>query len=240
MVLLYQMFPQASDMFRLEPEELGAILLEIIPQVSQHDLFGVGSFTPETFPNSPPPSWQHGRRHVSLAIAEAMSWLTSQGLIMRDPDQSGAYYVLTRRGKNLKSRADVEAFLKGNALPIQLLQPQLAEKVHHLFVRGDHDVAVFQAFKSVEVAVRAACGYDNTVIGKRLVTRAFNPDDGPLRNTETTQDEREAEMALFVGAIGHCKNPTSHRDVDLDREEAARLIVFASHLLAIVDERAAD
>ncbi|HEX8532807.1 MAG TPA: TIGR02391 family protein [Allosphingosinicella sp.] len=172
-----------------------------------------------------------------MAVAEAMGWLTSQGLIMRDPDQSGTFYVLTRRAQTLKSRADVEAFVKGNALPIQLLQPQLAEKVHHLFVRGDHDVAVFQAFKSVEVAVRTACRYDNTVIGKRLVIRAFNPDDGPLRNVGTTQDEREAEMALFVGAIGHCKNPASHRDVDLDREEAARLIVFASHLLAIVDER---
>lgn len=237
MALLYQLFPEASEMLRLEPEELGGILLEIIPQVSQNALFSVQSFTPDTFPNSPPPSWQNRRRHVRLALAEAMGWLTSQGLIMRDPEQSGTYYVLTRRGGNLKNRADVEAFLKGNALPIQLLQPHLADKVHHLFVRGDHDVAVFQAFKSVEVTVRAACGYDNTVIGKRLVTRAFNPEDGPLRNIKATQDEREAEMALFVGAIGHCKNPASHRDVNLNREEAARLIVFASHLLAIVQER---
>ena len=51
---------------------------------------------------------------------------------------------------------------------MQLLQPELAEKVHHLFVRGDHDTAVFQAFKSLEIAVRKAGGYDNTVIGKRL------------------------------------------------------------------------
>jgi len=238
MFLLYQMFPQASDLLRLEPEELGAILLQVIPQVSQGGLFTVNSLTPDTFPNELPQSWRHGRRQIGLAIAEAVSWLINQGLIVRDPDQSGTFYVLTRRGQNLKSRADVEAYIKGNALPIALLQPHLAEKVHHLFVRGDHDVAVFQAFKSVEVAVRAACGYDNTAIGKRLVTQAFNPTDGPLRNKETTQDEREAEMALFIGAIGHCKNPTSHRDVDLDREEAARLIVFASHLLAIVEGRA--
>lgn len=239
MPLLYDVFPQASDMLSLEPEELGAVLLGIIPQVSQHGLFSSQSFTPETFPNAPSPSWQHARRNVKLAIAEAMSWLRSQGLIVQDPDQSGTYHVLTRRAQNLKSRADIEAYLKGNALPIQLLQPQLAEKVHHLFVRGDHDVAVFQAFKFVEVAVRKACGYDNTVVGKRLVTRAFHADEGPLRSTEITRDEREAEVALFVGAIGHCKNPGSHRDVDLDREEAARLIVFASHLLAIVEERAA-
>jgi hypothetical protein len=44
---------------------------------------------------------------------------------------------------------------------------------------------------------------------------------------------------LFSGAIGHAKNPTSHRHVSLSREEAARLIVFASHLLAVTEERAA-
>ena len=173
-----------------------------------------------------------------MAIYEASAWLISQGLVMRDPEQPGEFYVLTRRGSELKSSVDVEAFRKGGVLPIQLLPSALAEKVHHLFVRGDHDVAVFQSFKSVEVAVRKACGYDNNVHGKRVFTQAFNVNDGPLRNAEATQDEREAD-ALFVGAHGHCRNPVSHRDVDLGREEAARLIVFASHLLAIVEERAA-
>ena len=132
----------------------------------------------------------------------------------------------------------MEAYRKGGVLPTQLLQPKLAEKVHHLFVRGDHDTAVFQAFKSLEVAVREACGYDNNVHGVRVFTQAFHIDDGPLRNQAATRDERGAEVNLFIGAFGHCRNPTSHRDVDLSREEAARLIVFASHLLAIVEERA--
>jgi hypothetical protein len=92
MASLYQMFPQVSDILRLEQEELGAILLEIIPQVSQQGLFSVHSFTPESFPNGPPSSWQQARRQIKLAVAEAMGWLTSQGLIMRDPDQSGSYF----------------------------------------------------------------------------------------------------------------------------------------------------
>ena len=44
-------------------------------------------------------------------------------------------------------------------------------------------------------------------------------------------------MHLFAAAIGHAKNPTSHRDVAMTALEAARLIVFASHLFEIVERR---
>lgn len=51
--------------------------------------------------------------------------------------------------------------------------------------------------------------------------------------------EREAMSALFAGAIGHAKNPGSHRDVEMTRAEAARLLMLASHLLDIVERRRA-
>jgi hypothetical protein len=66
---------------------------------------------------------------------------------------------------------------------------------------------------------------------------AFHPQTGPLMNKDLVTAEREAEMHLFSGAIGHAKNPTSHRDVTITAQEAARLIIFANHLLDIVEHR---
>jgi hypothetical protein len=100
----------------------------------------------------------------------------------------------------------------------------------------------FKPFKEVEVAVRKAANakgasYADDLVGITLMRKAFHPDVGPLRNTALVAAEREAEMHLFAGAIGHAKNPASHRDVVLSPEEAARLVVFASHLLDIVEQR---
>lgn len=236
MAHIREIFPGPADLLRLQPEDLGGVLISFVPRVTHTELFRIDSFVPQEIP-SPGGPWSREHRPALLAIAEALQWLVSQGLIMVDPFQSSQYYRLTKRGKAIKSPADFDAYRKGGILPMQLLQPRLADKVHHLFVRGDHDVAVFQAFKELEVAVRAACGFGNEVIGKSVMTRAFNIENGPLANMALVPAEREAEMALFVGAIGHAKNPASHRDVNLHRDEAARLIVFASHLLAIVDER---
>lgn len=66
---------------------------------------------------------------------------------------------------------------------------------------------------------------------------AFDSNTGPLSDKALVVGERESEAHLFAGAIGHAKNPPSHRDVNLTRQEAARLIVFASHLLSIVEQR---
>ncbi len=50
-----------------------------------------------------------------------------------------------------------------------LLQPHIEAKVRANFAKGDFDVAVFQAFKAVEVAVRLACGYQDGELGVKLV-----------------------------------------------------------------------
>jgi uncharacterized protein (TIGR02391 family) len=235
---LTAIFPNPKDFFALEPEELAGILVELIPSVSQQAGFLIESLMTPMFPvqgGGYPPAVQG---QVAVTLAEAFSWLETQGIIVRNPNQPAAWYLLTRRGQALKTHTDVEAFRKGRTLPLDLLQQSLASKVHSLFLRGDHDTAVFQAFKEVEVAVRRVGKYSADLVGTKLMQTAFHPENGPLSDKSLVPSERQAEMFLFAGAIGHAKNPASHRDVNLTRQEAARLIVFASHLLDIVEARA--
>lgn len=239
---LLSIFPTPNDLLALESEELGGVILEIAPSVIQNGMFTHEVLARQLFQTSGLTYPIGVRQSVELAIAEALSWLVSQGLLVLDPNQPAKWYVLTRRAKTYRTRADVEAYRKGRLLPLELLQPTLAEKVWPQFLRGDHDVAVFQAFKEVEVAVRNAANtkgakFADDLVGQKLMRQAFHPDNGPLADMSLVASEREAEMHLFAGAIGHAKNPTSHRDVNLSPQEAARLVVFASHLLDIIEQR---
>lgn len=234
---LGDVFAGPEELLRIEPEELAGVILEVIPSLSQRGMFVWQNLAEQVFSISG--GWPRSNfSQVAQAIAEALNWLMSQGLVIYEPEQNGEWMRLTRRAQSIKTKVDWEAYRKGGTLPVALLQPHLAEKVHHLFIRGDHDIAVFQAFKEVEVAVRKACSYSDDLVGRALMQKAFAINDGPLRDVEIIASEREAEVFLFAGAIGHAKNPTSHREVTINREEAARLIVFASHLLAIVETRA--
>ena len=78
------------------------------------------------------------------------------------------------------SAEHVAAYRQANLLPRQLLHGRIAAKVWGTFIRGEYDTAVFQAFKEVEVSVRAAAGLPDTEIGTSLMRRAFNPESGPF------------------------------------------------------------
>ena len=66
---------------------------------------------------------------------------------------------------------------------------------------------------------------------------AFKPGTppGPLTDATLPVAEQEAMSALFAGAIGLYKNPQSHRNVPTEAIDAAEVIVFASHLLRMID-----
>jgi uncharacterized protein (TIGR02391 family) len=225
--------PDADTLLALEAEDLGIILVQIIqreraPNTALSNIeMPIWNANSKEYPH-------HKRMAVGRAFAEAWQWLQNEGLLMPDPQQPNGFYCLTRKGARLRSKADIEAYRQGNLLPNSLLAIDVVEKVRPMFMRGDYEVAVFQAFKEVEIAVRETAKLPAELVGVSLMRRAFHPENGPLADASTIPAEREAVMHLFAGAMGHAKNPHGHREVQLGPGEAAQLIVFASYLLGVV------
>ena len=249
---LFEILPNAEHLLSLEPEELaGPLLLSLL------SLNGTQPMRPESIISFSAMSSILKRMSdskkkdldlnypaeryddVVFALMEAWQCLVCGGLAATNPTSQSAdtirTYFVTRRGKKINTLEDFEAYRKTNLLPTQQLHSVIAQKVQSLFLRGDYDTAVFQAFKEVEIAVRKAGHYNDTDIGVALMRKAFNVDDGNLTAPNQQSAEKQARSDLFAGAIGSYKSPGSHRDVEITAEEAAEVIILASHLLRIVD-----
>jgi uncharacterized protein (TIGR02391 family) len=247
---LSSLVPKADDMLSLEVEELAGVLLVHLNSyeglsgnsISQHGAISHHNFFLSLTPTSSLTQPEYGDRQpeVNQALMEAWAWLQSAGLLVERASSGGGWFFVSRRGKQIMSRNDFDAYRKASLLPKDQLHPMIASKVYPAFLRGDYDTAVFQAFREVEVAVRTAGNFGPDDYGTDLMRKAFrasrnNQSPGPLTDTQLPIAEQEAMANLLAGAVGLYKNPQSHRHVPTNPADAAEVIMFASHILRMVD-----
>jgi uncharacterized protein (TIGR02391 family) len=172
---------------------------------------------------------------TGLALSEALSWLMTHGLVVRDPSQSSSdAYNVSRLGRETLQYG-VARLAAAERLGVAL-HARIAQRVQQQFLLGEFELAVFAAMKEVEVRVRELAGASQSLLGVKLMQHAFAAEDGVLTDPDADPGERVAMMELFKGAIGLFKNPTSHRPVDYDDPTlASEVILFADLLLRLLD-----
>ena len=237
MATLRDLLPDPETVASMHPGDLAGYVLELLLTSRRGD----GLWQRRNFCGGAGDAYvQRGEGahpRVMQACAEAWSWLESNGLICRDPQQDYDWYVPTKRAREVRDRHAVKVLIASEELPEHFLHPEIVQHARPLFLQARLDTAVFEAFKTLEVEIRSAAHLGNELVGVSLAGRAFHPDDGPLTDTSAEKGEREALRNLMVGALGSYKNPSSHRRVALTAEEAREMLMLASHLLRIVDDR---
>jgi uncharacterized protein (TIGR02391 family) len=117
-----------------------------------------------------------------------------------------------------------------------MLHTSLQGKPYTDFTNGHLGEAVYEAFKTVEIAVRDAAGYPDTEFGQTMMMKAF-AERGPLSLSAESKSQCDALARLFAGSMGRFRNTTAHtRPTYPDPMVAIEELMLASRLLRIVDE----
>lgn len=236
-------YPTGNDLLAVPVHELAETVLSLAAERRQNNrMFHVQAFDSDIQGEHGNPGYAaHHQDQVQDAIAEAWNYLGTAGLVMRAPGINGTngWCRISRSGESVLASNDFATFRRQTSFPKALLHVSIADEVWADLLRGRLDTAVFEAFRAVEVAVREAGGYGPNDLGIPLVRKAFDAKNGPLRDPNKTEAERENLAHLFVGAISY-KNGVSHRTgMITEITEAQELTILATHLLRIVDARVA-
>ena len=178
------------------------------------------------------------RADVARVIGRAWKALDDIGFIEEPDSYNGknGFRVPSAKGKSAYAVADYVGARMRSKFTREMFHPALPDAAWNAFTVGDYDMAVFEAFRSLEVAVRTKGGFASTDFGAALMKKAFAPDTGPLCDKAAPRHRQKARCELFTGAFGEIRNPKGHNDPTItDALVAAEELMSAGVLRRIVD-----
>lgn len=123
------------------------------------------------------------------------------------------------------------------------LHPEIVTAASNLFTDGHYSMAIFEAFKAIEVRVRNQSGLDGS--GRALMGEAFGSNPPAIILTHergrSGADEQEGFKLIFMGAMQGIRNPKSHELILLeDPQRALEYLALASLLMRRLDDATAQ
>jgi uncharacterized protein (TIGR02391 family) len=239
--VIFAQYPSPELLLKAPALEVDRILLRHIveyckdgmhPMITR-DSISMGLFEANGYPYS-----TQARTDVQRVIGRAWKALDDADFIEEpDPDNGkNGYRVPSATGKKMNASADYKGARMRSKFTREMFHRGLPDAAWNAFTVGDYDTAVFEAFKSVEVAVRTKGGFTATDFGATLMKKAFDPNNGPLRDKAAPAARQKARCDLFTGAFGEIRNPKGHNDPTItDALVAAEELMAAGVLRRIVD-----
>lgn len=174
---------------------------------------------------------------IKRVLAEAFNWLIVERLLAPDPKDARCYFI-TRLGEQLRTRERFDEYQKRRCISPDVLHTRIRDAAFGIFMEGNYEGAVLNAFREIEIATRSASGLPAGDAAVKIARTAFHPDTGALRDNSELPGERQALADLFAGAMGRYRNPSAHGSREFsDAVEAAEILMFASHLMKVLDTR---
>lgn len=120
---------------------------------------------------------------------------------------------------------------------LSIMHPRVVELVKDRFIAGQYSDALITALKEINVIVkeivREAIGKEED--GPSLMRTAFKRDNPVIKlNSLTTisdKDEQQGYCDLFAGAMEALRNPLSHSNIEITKEDAIHKLFFVSMLM---------
>lgn len=133
-----------------------------------------------------------------------------------------------------KNENDIDYFALLN------IHPKVLKASKKLFLNGHYPMAIFEAFKQVEIAVKEKSGIRDK-FGAALMQEVFSANTPILKINDgvkdSSNDEQKGFMMLFTGAQIGIRDPKGHYNIEQkDPKMTMQYIAFASLLCQMVDK----